>query len=548
MIIEFLEDVTPSNPNRPPYCKGDAITLEEFRQNFSKEHEETLLKEGSIKKLEDFGKKADNSDILTLLSEEEREKNYLDLGEAQGVWYFGFNVKGKEAVVTSRGEVFRNTIDFWKGKQIGENEINRLFEYSGYMGDIAPVISNKTILKYYQRDKKGKLVNPKKLYKSIKAKILYYMDFAGEDEIADVLTSWIMATYCYPLFYWFPHVLINAPSSSGKSKCAFILTQLCFRGYDLGASAGVTPAQVFRTIEGNRGTILFDEYEKVEKNEAQQLVNQILNASATKDAYVIRTEQIEKKWKAWKFPIFCPKIVCNITGINPTSLSRFIAFKWLKTTSDKGKKKPYRQKDKESFIPLREELYLFTLENWKSIKETFDRLECPELNNRDEDNWLPLLAIAKFIDSCKGEEVKAEENIKKYISNYKSVEVETNDNTEQFLRILADNLPEERQLISPKDIAEWSDMAGLLNYLKSPAHWIGKKLTLYKFKKSRSGAKRSYLISKADVEAIIKTYYGTEETSHNDTNDINVINDTNDTKSDVSDVNDVIPKLKEEVV
>jgi hypothetical protein len=48
------------------------------------------------------------------------------------------------------------------------------------------------------------------------------MDFSGKDEIADVLTCWIIATYCYPLFYWFPHILFNAPSQSGKSKGATI--------------------------------------------------------------------------------------------------------------------------------------------------------------------------------------------------------------------------------------------------------------------------------------------------------------------------------------
>ena len=46
------------------------------------------------------------------------------------------------------------------------------------------------------------------------------MDFSGEDEIADVLACWIIATYCYQLFYWFPHILINAPSQSGKIQWA----------------------------------------------------------------------------------------------------------------------------------------------------------------------------------------------------------------------------------------------------------------------------------------------------------------------------------------
>lgn len=119
----------------------------------------------------------------------------------------------------------------------------KLFDYDGYLGDIAPLISNSTVKKFYTSpDDK---ISPKKVYEAVRNKILFFMDFGDSPEIADVMACWVIATYCYPLFYWFPHLLINAPSQSGKSKCGFILMQLSFRGFDLGASGGVTPAQIF---------------------------------------------------------------------------------------------------------------------------------------------------------------------------------------------------------------------------------------------------------------------------------------------------------------
>jgi len=296
----------------------------------------------------------ENNCDISVLDEPEINNHYLDIGEAKGCFYYGVVIRGKEAVITCSKKILRNTLERFKDKVMGENSIkNELFSYDGYLSNIGTFWTKQSIKDFLSEssmpDKRG-------CFEKVKQKIEFYIDFDRYKGSEVAQACWVMATYVYPLFYWFPHLLINAPSGSGKSKNAFILMQLSFRGFDLGASAGVTPAQIFRTIEGNRGTVLIDEFEKVD-TDAQKLVNQILNASATKDAYVIRTEQINKKWKAWKFPIFCPKIVCNITGINPTSLSRFISFNLLKTKTEKGKRKPYREQDIKTFQPIRDELH-----------------------------------------------------------------------------------------------------------------------------------------------------------------------------------------------
>lgn len=444
--------------------------------------------------------------ILNLLDEEISQEQYLDLGFTENAWWFGFKIKGKDAILLSNGEVLRNTLETFKDQVIGIDEIRQVCNYKGYIGDIAPTITHATVKTFLTKKADEKTIKPKELYKTIRDKILYYLDFSGKDEIADVLTCWIMATYCYPLFYWFPHILFNAPSQSGKTKCAFTVMQLSFRGFDLGASAGVTSPQMFRTIEGNRGTMLIDEYEQTDK-ETQKTVNQILNASATRNAYVIRCEQVNKKWKSWKFPIFCPKIVANISGINPTSLSRFIAFKWLKTLdSDKSKRKPFREKDLQSFEQIRNDLYLLILENWQAIKKLNDELNIPELKNREEDNWLPLFTIARFIEKTEGEEVKAEQQLWKFIANYSAAEIETNDLTQEFFLITLEKVTEEQLQYTPKDIAQWTEIQELLTFLKSPAHWVGKTLKSYGFLTNRGGGVRKYILSKKAVQNIIDRY------------------------------------------
>ena len=464
--------------------------------------------------------------IINLLDEEEKQKSYLDLGfsEKENVFWYGFNLNAKEAILLSNGKILRNTLEKIRTTDglsyVGKNEILEIFEYDGYIGNIAPVISKDTLKKFYANNHNS--TNPKEIYKKIKSIILHYMDFGDNEEIADVFACWIMSTYCYPIFYWFPHILINAPSGSGKSKCGYIVMSLSFRGFDLGASAGVTPAQLFRTLEGNRGTLLIDEFENRKgeiATDTQQLVYQIINASASRDAYVIRTEQINKKWKATKFPIFCPKIICNISGMNPTSLSRCIASKWQKTDNkEKSSRHPSREKDKKILFDISQEIYIFMLKNWINIKILYESMNLEKLQNRDYDNWLPLFAIARFIDSCDGENLEIEKKLLKYLEDYNELQIETDDPTLEFFKILSEKI-QENKFYMPKEIAGIEEIAELLSYYKSPAHWIGKKLKLFGFKTNkRAGGVQKYWISKESLEKINKTYGSINIITQNSTN------------------------------
>jgi len=458
---------------------------------------------------------ADNRDIIDLLDEEEREIKYLDLGEINGKWYYGLNVKGRESIILSdpkKPQLLRNTSEKIKGvegdRRIGENPIRELFHYGdGYIGDIAPTISKDTVKRYLVEENK---VDRRVLYNNMRDLTLYYMDFDKAEEIADVQTCWEIATFCYPLFYWFPHILFNAPSESGKSKNAFIMKELSFRGFDLGTSGGVSPAQIFRTLEGNRGTAVIDEYEQdFSKNtsDSQRLVNQILNASCDRDAYIIKNIAEGKKWVPRKFPIFSPKICCNISGINPTSLSRYIVFRLLKTTTKKGNKEPRREQERKKFKPLREDCHLLILQNHEEIKKIIDNLEIEDLSNREQDTWLPILAIAKFI----GEDVV--KNVKKYISTYKKLRLESNDLVATLFHVMYEKLPDEQGFVSAKEIASW--MEDELSESKSPAHWVGRQIKNYgvNFRKVRRGTGSGYLISKTDVRGIIDRYFPTPKES-----------------------------------
>ncbi len=471
-------------------------------------------------------------DVLPLLEEPDSNKVFAGQGflPTENIFWYGFWLQERTAFITSDKKVYLTGFEcpscsqkYVKNRKMcscgrkGDKhyycELSQKYNLliDGHIGEIAPCISKQTVKDFL----KGKTVTFTEVYESFRDEILYYMDFSGDDHIADVLACWCLATYVYELFYWFPNILFNAPSQSGKSKCANILVQLSFRGFDLGASAGVTPAQIFRTLDGNKGTLLADEFERNDKDPAQQLVNQIFNAGASKDAYVIRCEQINKSWVSKKFPIYCPKIVANISGLNSTSLSRFIAFKWLKTgEKEKSKRQPGTQKARSKFAELRNSAYLLMLAKWAEIKEAYENLDLPQtVINREADNWSPLFAIAKLAGGT------AEAGLIKYLENYRSIEINSNDDTENFFQILlaqvSGKLP---AYYTPKEIGTWQEIQDLFSYLKSPANRVGKLLASYKFQFTRGGGIRKYLISQEAVQKILNLYYGTEQTAHNTTN------------------------------
>jgi len=558
---------------------GEPLRGEKFKKALNIAIEKGLYKPPEKENISQTQDDLTKDYVLDLLEKSvERKTHYLDIGydDERNLFWYGFNIKGCAALIFSNGIV---KINFslcpicnakilnpaprycrscgCRGKFFSQFQ-REFVNYDGYISNIAPTISAKTVSKFLKE--KNLDFQLKDVYQEIKNKILYYMDFGDKPEIADVIACWIIATYSYPLFWWFPHLLITAPFKSGKSKCFNIILNLSFRGFDLGASAGVTPAQVFRTIEGCRGTIGLDEFEQRANKETQALVNQIFNASARRDSYIIRCEQINRKWVTKKFPIFCPKIIANISGINPVTLSRCIGLSWLATKKIQGSRKPERDGYK-GFEEIRQKLYLWTLHHWQKVRDIYTTLTIDSLKNRDEDNWLPLFTIAKLIDEELGRD-EATKQLMKYLEDYKQLELKTDTLEEDFFNALYDFVDEKDNYYTPKEIAADERISDLLSFLKAPANWIGRRLSSYKFSKKRLGSKgRTYLLSKKRVKDIIDLYFCTEETSLNDTNDTNDINDTNVTNKEkihnidknvqsllgkvtFSDVSDVTPKVK----
>lgn len=442
--------------------------------------------------------------VLSRFDEEDRIREYLDIGIANNKLYYGKLTHNKPTIILDDKTVLwderQQTLDE-NGRKTwaGEDKIRTFIDYTGYIGDIMPRWSNNSIKEYLT----GKRVSKIDVFDKVHSNINEFMDFSYDENMEgalEVQTCWVIATYMYPIFNWFPHLLFWGPRGSGKTKNAQLLMYQSFGGFLLGSCGDVPPAVLYNVLEGNRGTLFLDEFERIESKESQIILNQLLNAACSRDAYIIKNVQVGKKWRPQKFPIFSPKIAANISGINETSLTRYIPFQLIKTKTVKGRKKPV--KEKQRLEEVRHDLHIFALQHWKEIKHIYDNLVVDDLINRDEDNWLPILSVATFFGN------HVVEKIHTYMKNAKEIAVETGSIDGEFLEILYDMVEEKEQYYTPTTIAAWcSDL--LFSIAKDHAKWVGKKLSRYGFKKERRGhgGINVYRLSRAKIKDKLDRYY-----------------------------------------
>ncbi|MBA7697827.1 hypothetical protein ES703_106499 [subsurface metagenome] len=69
-----------------------------------------LIGEINVKvKISDREFDVERESIIDLLNQEELISQYLDLGEVDGMWYFGFKLGNQEAIMMDSAEIYRNT-------------------------------------------------------------------------------------------------------------------------------------------------------------------------------------------------------------------------------------------------------------------------------------------------------------------------------------------------------------------------------------------------------------------------------------------------------
>ena len=206
-------------------------------------------------------------------------------------------------------------------------------------------------------------------------------------ETAQAAALWVAMTWVIDVVQVAPLAVITAPEKRcGKSQLLTLLGKLSHRPIQ---ASSISTAALYRVIEAWKPCLLVDEADAFMRENEE--LRGILNSGHTRDsAYVIRTvgdDHTPKKFSTWG-----AKAIAGIGKLADTLMDRSIIL-------DLRRKLPHenvemlRHSEPGLFDDLVSRLCRFAGDSHEAVRRA--RPELPKvLNDRAQDNWEPLLAIA----------------------------------------------------------------------------------------------------------------------------------------------------------
>lgn len=226
------------------------------------------------------------------------------------------------------------------------------------------------------------------------------------DQIEDVIRRFVVcdektvtAAALWIAFTWFienvkvaPIVLITAPEMRcGKTIFLDLMGRLVRRPL---ASSNISPAAVYRVIEAHAPTLLVDEADAFLRENEE--LRGVINSGHTKAAaYVIRN--VGDNHEPRQFSTWAAKAIAGIGKVQPTIMDRSIVLALRRKLPTEHVER-LRHADESAFHTFARKLARLALDFGHRVAAARPDLP-PALNDRAQDNWEPLLAVA---DACGG--------------------------------------------------------------------------------------------------------------------------------------------------
>lgn len=207
------------------------------------------------------------------------------------------------------------------------------------------------------------------------------------EETAHAAALWIAMSWFMDVVQVAPLAVITAPEKRcGKSQLLFLLGRLVHRPL---AASNITPAALFRAVDAWKPTLLVDEADAFMKDNEE--LRGLLNCGHTRDsAYIVRVvgdEHIPKRFNVWG-----AKALAGIGHLADTIMDRAIVLE-LRRKLPSEQTPRLRHAEPGLFDDLAAKLARFANDNREALRRS--RPDLPSaLNDRAQDNWEPLLAIA----------------------------------------------------------------------------------------------------------------------------------------------------------
>lgn len=207
------------------------------------------------------------------------------------------------------------------------------------------------------------------------------------EETAHAVALWIAMSWFIDVIMVAPLLVITAPDKRcGKSLMLTLIGKLVPRPL---TSSSITPSALFRSIDAWQPTLLIDETDACLKNNED--LRGLINSGHTRDsAYVIRC--VGDSHSPKKFSTWGAKALSGIGHVADTLMDRAIILELRRKLSIESVDR-IRRAEPSLFDTLRAKLARFADDHGEQVR--LARPDLPtSLNDRAQDNWEPLLAIA----------------------------------------------------------------------------------------------------------------------------------------------------------
>lgn len=208
-----------------------------------------------------------------------------------------------------------------------------------------------------------------------------------EPETATAAALWAAMTHFIDAVQVAPLAVITAPEKRcGKSQLLFVLGRLVNRPL---TASNISPAALFRAIDAWQPTLLVDEADAFMKENEE--LRGLINCGHTRDsAYIVRV--VGENFTPTKFNVWGAKAISGIGHLADTLMDRAIVLELRRKLPHESVDR-LRYAEPELFSTLTAKLARFADDYRYQVRTA--RPHLPEqLNDRAQDNWEPLLAIA----------------------------------------------------------------------------------------------------------------------------------------------------------
>jgi putative DNA primase/helicase len=200
-------------------------------------------------------------------------------------------------------------------------------------------------------------------------------------------TLWIAMTWFIDVISVVPLAVITAPEKRcGKSQLLFLLGRLVNRPL---STSNITPAALFRSIDAWKPTLLIDEADSFMRENEE--LRGIINCGHTRDsAKIVRV--VGDDFTPTTFHVWGAKALAGIGHLSDTIMDRAITLELRRKLPHENIQR-LRHAEVNLFKTLSSKLARFAQDYAERIQEA--KPDLPDsLNDRAQDNWEPLFAIA----------------------------------------------------------------------------------------------------------------------------------------------------------